>query len=518
MIYIYNKPLKRGLLCSLKSYTYTYDALNRITSGIDNTSNYNLSNVTYDKNGNIQTLTRNGWQNGSYVDMDVLDYDYDSGNKLLKVSDTGNSTYGFKDGANQPVEYTYDGNGNMLSDANKGITNISYNHLNMPTEVVFNNNPNKRIEFVYDAAGIKQRKITNDNGSITTTDYAGNQVYENGSLKQFYHAEGYVEPNGQSSYQYVYQYKDHLGNIRITYADDNSDGVVGTNEIRREQNYYPFGLEHRGYNTGSYGAKNNLKTYQGQEFNEDLGLNTHEWKYRMSDPALGRFWQVDPLAEEYTYNSTYAFQENKMGLGIELEGLEVFGLELLQDLIRRGQNIVQGSDKMTTGSSNMLNEAMSGKTGERMVVENVQSSADIEVSSTDSNFELTMEGAAQIDEALPDKQDVREAADTLELVGDTMVIGGAIATPANPAAAAATVATGGIVGTIGFGTNMFLDLSEGNFTGAFVRGLIEATSFGMGSLVRKSGGDQVVEEMTNTVLNRTGESVQKIVTEEENKK
>ena len=147
-------------------------------------------------------------------------------------------------------------------------------------------------------------------------------MYENGSLKQFYHAEGYVEPDGQSGYQYVYQYKDHLGNIRITYADDNNDGMVGTNEIRREQNYYPYGLEHRGYNTGSYGAKNNLKTYQGQEFNEDLGLNTHEWRYRMSDPALGRFWQIDPLAEDYDYQSPYNFSENDPVSGVELEGLE----------------------------------------------------------------------------------------------------------------------------------------------------------------------------------------------------
>ena len=65
------------------------------------------------------------------------------------------------------------------------------------------------------------------------------------------------------------------------------------------------------------------KTYQGQEFTEDLGLNVHEWKYRISDPAIGRFWQVDPLAEDYVYNSTYAFQENKLGMGVELEGLEM---------------------------------------------------------------------------------------------------------------------------------------------------------------------------------------------------
>ncbi|MBG6133794.1 hypothetical protein IWQ47_005283 [Aquimarina sp. EL_43] len=43
----------------------------------------------------------------------------------------------------------------------------------------------------------------------------------------------------------------------------------------------------------------------------------------MSDRSIGRFWQIDPLSEDYTYNATYAFQENKMGLGVELEGLEV---------------------------------------------------------------------------------------------------------------------------------------------------------------------------------------------------
>ena len=45
---------------SLKTYDYAYDAMNRITAAIDNTGNYNLSNVTYDKHGNIQQLLRLG--------------------------------------------------------------------------------------------------------------------------------------------------------------------------------------------------------------------------------------------------------------------------------------------------------------------------------------------------------------------------------------------------------------------------------------------------------------------------
>ncbi len=47
------------------------------------------------------------------------------------------------------------------------------------------------------------------------------------------------------------------------------------------------------------------------------------FKYRVSDPVIGRFWSSDPLGSKYPHNSNYAFQENKLGLGVELEGLEL---------------------------------------------------------------------------------------------------------------------------------------------------------------------------------------------------
>ncbi|CAM1348691.1 putative toxin [Tenacibaculum ascidiaceicola] len=297
--------------------------MNRIISAIDNTGHYNLQNVTYDKMGNILTLNRNGYQGGSvFNDMDKLVYTYNNGNQLIKLLDNGNDNYGFKDRANLTTEYTYDANGNLTKNLNKDITSVSYNHLNMPTEIKLNNSDTQKVRFVYAANGTKLRKIKNENGSETITDYAGNYIYENGDLKQFYHSEGYVEPNG-SNFDYIYQYKDIWRNVRLTYADTNNDGAVTQNEIRQERNYYPFGLQHIGYNNAKIGVISNFKTYQGQEFNEDLGLNLHEWKYRFSDPAEGRFWQIDPLSESYLYNSTYAFAENKLGMGVELEGLEM---------------------------------------------------------------------------------------------------------------------------------------------------------------------------------------------------
>ncbi|WP_298753797.1 RHS repeat-associated core domain-containing protein [uncultured Psychroserpens sp.] len=87
--------------------------------------------------------------------------------------------------------------------------------------------------------------------------------------------------------------------------------------------YYPFGLKHKRYNNVVNGTQNNFKTYQGQELSEELEYNMLEFKYRHYDPAIARFVAIDPLASEYVYNSTYAFQENKLGLGIELEGLEL---------------------------------------------------------------------------------------------------------------------------------------------------------------------------------------------------
>ena len=91
--------------------------------------------------------------------------------------------------------------------------------------------------------------------------------------------------------------------------------------------YYPFGLLHKGYNNvvssnGNHVAQK-YKTYQGQEFHDELGLNVHEFKYRFYDATYARFWSIDPIAEDYAYNSTYAFSENKLGLGIELEGKEL---------------------------------------------------------------------------------------------------------------------------------------------------------------------------------------------------
>ncbi|WP_156800308.1 hypothetical protein [Galbibacter marinus] len=98
--------------------------------------------MEYDKNGNIQRLKRKGHTNvgaTTFGLMDDLDYAYDNNNRLLSVTDaviTPALMKGeFKDGNKVGNDYYYDPNGNLTSDANKGITSILYNHMNMPTKV-----------------------------------------------------------------------------------------------------------------------------------------------------------------------------------------------------------------------------------------------------------------------------------------------------------------------------------------------------------------------------------------------
>ena len=72
-------------------------------------------------------------------------------NRLISVYDDTNNAEGFNQNniANNTVMYTYDRNGNMISDLSKGITEIIYNHLNLPTSITFNNGG--KIEYIYTA-------------------------------------------------------------------------------------------------------------------------------------------------------------------------------------------------------------------------------------------------------------------------------------------------------------------------------------------------------------------------------
>ncbi len=204
---------------------------------------------------------------------------------------------------------------------------ITYNHLDLPTEIKFDNSETKKIEYTYTADGIKVQKTVNENGNIAITDYAGAFQYVNGNLEFIKNYEdGYSYPKNNGTYGYVYYYTDQLDIIRLMYGDSDGNGSIDpSTEIIKESHFYPFGLAHKGYNNtvNPIGSSLHKYDYQNQERQNEFGLNWLQFKYRMQDPAIGHFVSIDPLADKYVHNSTYSFAENKVIKYNELEGLEI---------------------------------------------------------------------------------------------------------------------------------------------------------------------------------------------------
>jgi len=306
----------------VRNYGYKYDNLNRLKE-----ANYQKSgqltnmyneNLIYDKNGNIKNLSRYGDRDEQYlpIQIDNLEYGYaTNSNKLLNVADNSNNTSGFKDGNTTGDDYAYDANGNMTVDKNKNISSIVYNHLNLPTKIIF---PTGNIVYFYNASGQKVQKVVTENTTLTTTDYLSGYQYKNLVLQYFPTVEGYVEPN-LSSFKYVFQYKDHLGNVRLSYT---KDATTGSLKILEENNYYPFGLKHTPYNADNFQPGYKYK-YNGKELQDELGLNMYDYGARNYDPELGRWMNVDPKAEKYSNISPYVYVADNPIIYIDPDGKEI---------------------------------------------------------------------------------------------------------------------------------------------------------------------------------------------------
>jgi len=198
-------------------------------------------------------------------------------------------------------------------------------------------------------------------------DYVGNYVYENDQLEFFNMSEGYTTPDGSGGYDYVYQFKDHLGNIRLSYKDISTTSTPSL-EIQEENHYYPFGLEHKGYNNIINGTENPYK-YQGKEHEQELGLNTYDFGARNYMPDLGRWTTIDPLAEDFMDYTPYNSMMNNPIMFIDPDGRAAFspiygtdGTFLgTDDQGLQGKAIVMDASDFTQGMSN--EEALSKNKG-----------------------------------------------------------------------------------------------------------------------------------------------------------
>ncbi|MCQ9634071.1 RHS repeat-associated core domain-containing protein [Chryseobacterium sp. WG23] len=337
-----------------KRYGYSYDSMNRIQAGYYQNPNNpyskeNTESLDYDLNGNINSLYRTSviasGSNTATV-IDNLSYTY-SGNQAIKITDDSQNFAGYEGGGG-PI--TYDVNGNMLTMLDKGIQSVKYNFLDLPAEMLMTKNSNElvAVKTLYRADGTKLRKesstsITGVVGSTTTkktTDYLDGFQYlttenvdtgggtgiemfslsgramepeafsidetrrvapKTPDLQFFATAEGFYD---YAKDQYIYQYIDQLGNVRVSYGR-NSTGAL---EITDSNDYYPFGMNH--LKTGnSYFAQGSYKSnkYNGKELQE-TGMYSYGWREYM--PDIARWNGIDQLAESYYSHSPYAYVLN----------------------------------------------------------------------------------------------------------------------------------------------------------------------------------------------------------------
>ncbi|MEN2436749.1 RHS repeat-associated core domain-containing protein, partial [Weeksellaceae bacterium A-14] len=357
-----------------QKYQYHYDALNRLTladskristTGTSDSGYYNES-LTYDLNGNIKTLNRYGLtsrETSGAVKMDELTYNYNNSNRLISIVDATSNASGYPGGGGT---ITYDSNGNMLTMPDKGIsTAIEYNYLNLPEKIVQSGNP---TEYTYRSDGEKVKKSLTINDKNIQTDYLDGFVYgyrydsavsmalslddavtqsivtagqteslvltdkdiepiislDTARLEFFPTSEGFYD---YLNFKYIYQYKDQLGNTRVSYSQ-NSSGIGAT--IEEVNSYYPFGLNHYlGLSDIGNGAVSTIlpsytpvASYKNYKYNgkelQETGMYDYGARFYM--PDIGRWGVQDQLSEKFFSNSNYNYVGNNPILIFDPDG------------------------------------------------------------------------------------------------------------------------------------------------------------------------------------------------------
>lgn len=381
---------------NVKGYTYRYDQLNRLVAakhhivagtgnswGTTDMSDILGESYSYDANGNIATAQRSGNQSGPAGVMDMQTYQYaldNEGrkvhNKLLRIADAAGAAQYTEDIDDQPAgNYTYDRNGNVLTDQAEHLNAVRWNVYGKITSVEKQftdaqlNNRLITVNYDYDASGNRVRKkvvnkllsnnTTTEEETFYTRDMAGNviatYVNKNSTVpgspqglfwqeqtlyglkrlgtwrpdKRIQEGVGAPQPGlrtvliGDRNYELT----NHLDNVVTVLSDkkkgvdNNGDGTIEyfEPETLGATDYYAFGMRMPGRSNGNY-----RHGFNGKENDDELnGPGTlQDYGLRMYDPRVGRFLSVDPLTASYAYYSPYQFAGNSPIKNIDLDGGE----------------------------------------------------------------------------------------------------------------------------------------------------------------------------------------------------
>lgn len=264
-------------------FTYSYDESNRLL-GADETSysdsTYSLANF-YDKDGNIVGIRRYG-NNNSLLDDFNYEY-YSNTNRLKKVSGSSD-------------QYTYDYNGNMLSDLVEGNKNLLYDHRNLMTYL--KNGIGHQIYYHYDEAGNRIQKINSaDNVNeiyIRGVDGREIAVYDVTTLKHWNVYGNDLIGKIDADTKRFYYLKDHLGSIRAI-VDENRT-------LTSAQDYDAWGylMQDR-----MYQSDGSIYKFTGKERDNESTYDYFGARYY--DSRIARWFSMEPKYESSLSLSAYQY-------------------------------------------------------------------------------------------------------------------------------------------------------------------------------------------------------------------
>lgn len=310
------------------AYIYKYDAFNQLNSAVyasynptpganplAMSNNYKVDNITYDKNGNIESLRR---KDKFGNDEEDLSYEYiPETNQIKYLSGTleGQSH-------NQNINnYKYDAIGRLEWDLKEDLR-YTYNVQGLVTRVQKYTNGEVLVDYKYDDGGFRYKKVSYSSGdpsseTLYVRDASGQvaSIYiDNGATGSFNRRETPFYGNSRigikSGNYYIYELKDHLGNVRETFKKTIGSSPTWASTVA---DYYPFGLKFNTLNSYRYG-------YQGEyaeDETDETGIKANSFQLRLYDPRLGRWMSPDPYGQ---YHSPYLAMGNSPTNSVDPDG------------------------------------------------------------------------------------------------------------------------------------------------------------------------------------------------------
>ena len=254
------------------TYTYSYDANNRMTNATNSANSaYSFTSIVYDNNGNVES--RN---DGSTP----VSFTYSGSD--IPIAYTNNGVVD---------DMTYDRDGNNLGNYYNNPGAISYDPFTLLTQGI-DERDIVTDNFEYDGSKERVLNTYNNGGTQTTTLYLhGTNSYpleEMTSSSTDYYVYGpaglIAFINGGATY---FVLKDHLGSTQVVLNSSNSP--------QSWYSYTPYGGTWQSTVSGNAGV---AFEFTGQELEQ--GGDLYNFRAREYDPALGIFYASDPAGQGFS--------------------------------------------------------------------------------------------------------------------------------------------------------------------------------------------------------------------------